>query len=660
MSHPRRHAVSVVAVGSIVLLITLSASILSGCGGTTHASVKATPTLPVPKDPAPVIVDAEKATTLDLGGGADLIIPPGAAPSGTTVRATYQGRPNGNWTNIAPTSAPVQLISNPPDAVHGLLTLEFPIPVDKVTAGIDPAVQFGISAYDLSANAWVPYDSTYDAARHMVVAQIPLGISSSTASSYGQRPLGFLYGAARRFIPQAANFTWWNPFTWDFSSLFANIAQGFGQLVGERAAPPKCSGGAPSWVGSLAGVLQDADVAIRSCAQSKGDILDIQIVNNRPYGQVLTYGSGVSWGWHESGSGVIEPQLIRLMDHFMGHNQLYLPPLGAASVGIFKPAAGSNTIFYIGPTVTTIAMDLAFFAAGKIDKVITPVVNHIIGFGGCAALYANVRLNGVSASALRDDLVSGFDCLAFGFTYLVSTGVITADMYGRFAATGAALRVAKVAGWAIIIGDAAWKIGDLIADWIVNGKSRLGNGFSVYAKSALPPPPTPTPVPHSPPTPTPVPQSQPVNAYSNYGSTTDGRAMCRGNPSNSASVPGGTVSQTFIVPSGVATLTSAKVQIDPDSTVTAHLSILVNGNVAATATAAAAGDTRFAFGSVHVSPGDKITVKISFTATYGKIITVYAVGHPGGTFAAVNTCSAGAPSFSTTSTGLRAVVSGMS
>jgi hypothetical protein len=170
----------------------------------------------------------------------------------------------------------------------------------------------------------------------------------------------------------------------------------------------------------------------------------------------------------------------------------------------------------------------------------------------------------------------------------------------------------------------------------------------------------------TPPTPTPTAttapiQHNPIDAYSNYGTTNwVGHAMCRGTPSNSLSMPGGTASQTFTIPAGVASLRSVKAQIDPDATVTAHMSLLRNGAVVATTTAAAAGDTVFNFGPIPVSAGDAMTLQISFTATYGKIITVYTVGNPGGTFTAANSCPDGAPNVSTTSTGLRAVVSGLS
>jgi hypothetical protein len=149
-----------------------------------------------------------------------------------------------------------------------------------------------------------------------------------------------------------------------------------------------------------------------------------------------------------------------------------------------------------------------------------------------------------------------------------------------------------------------------------------------------------------------------VDAYSNYGGGAAGHAMCRGNPARPESMPGGTASQTFTIPQGIAVIDAATVQIDPDASVTAHATLYVNGAARASTDSAAAGDTNFSFPAVGVGPGDQATLAISFTASYGKIITVYTVGSPGGIFTASNSCSDGAPSFSTGATGLRATVSG--
>ena len=150
-----------------------------------------------------------------------------------------------------------------------------------------------------------------------------------------------------------------------------------------------------------------------------------------------------------------------------------------------------------------------------------------------------------------------------------------------------------------------------------------------------------------------------VDAYGNYGSATSGHAMCRGNPGTPSSVPGGTASQTFTVPAGVASLDHALIQIDPDNRVNAHLDVYVDGAHRASADAAAAGDTHFAFPSVAVSPGSTVTFSIGFSASFGKIITVYSAAAVGGTLTIGNSCPDGAPSLSTPF-GLRAVVSGWS
>lgn len=54
-----------------------------------------------------------------------------------------------------------------------------------------------------------------------------------------------------------------------------------------------------------------------------------------------------------------------------------------------------------------------------------------------------------------------------------------------------------------------------------------------------------------------------------------------------------------------------------------QLALSVNGQPAAQATAAAAGDTRFNFNPVPVRASDTVLVTVSFTATTGKIVTLY-------------------------------------
>jgi hypothetical protein len=169
------------------------------------------------------------------------------------------------------------------------------------------------------------------------------------------------------------HFSWWNPFTWNFDQIWADVAQGFGQLVGARSGPARCSGSPPTWVNQLVGVSNAADIVIHACAQSQDNVLDIEMVNNRPYGQVLTYGSGVQWGWHEKGDSKLDQDRNSFMDSYMGRNQLYIPPLGRASVGILQPPAGQSTTWHIGPTDLSIGADFAFYLAGQVVGDFAPV-----------------------------------------------------------------------------------------------------------------------------------------------------------------------------------------------------------------------------------------------------------------------------------------------
>jgi len=146
--------------------------------------------------------------------------------------------------------------------------------------------------------------------------------------------------------------------------------------------------------------------------------------------------------------------------------------------------------------------------------------------------------------------------------------------------------------------------------------------------------------------------------YDNYGSGAQGHAMCRGNPGNSVSMPGGHVTQTLVVPRGATAVDRLLVQIDPDLRVNAHLTLTVNGSVRVSSDAAANGDTMFSVGRVGLAGGDTVQVTIGFSSSYGKIITVYTVGNPGGSVSIRNSCPDGAQNFDSAGTGLRMKVYG--
>lgn len=420
-------------------------------------------------------VHSGQAITLDLGRGAVLIIPPGAMSPGTKVRATYGGEPLGNWKQMKPIAAPVELVSDPPNAIHGVLTLEFPVPAPP--AGVDPADLYGVSTFDPATQTWIPYTSTFDRARNKVVALIP-------------------------------HFSWWNPFSWDWVGIAARVNQDVGQLVGRRAGPPTCTSGPPAWVALLPGMSSDSAVAVRSCAQAQGDVLDVELVNNRPYGMVLQYGAPVKWGWHQDGDSAKDKALYKLADALIGPHQLYLPPLGRASVGVFATSPTSVAQFKIGPSLASLYVDFVDHAAdytlGKIPDV-----------GGCVSLLATF-VNNRSPGAIRDNIVSTGDCLLESYKAQIASGSLDTAKVSQLAATLSGLKKATIVGKYWEIYGIEWQLADLFVDsFVISDNGGLGAGFSILAHNTTSQMPTPTPTTGptptqtTGPTPTPTPTTGP-------------------------------------------------------------------------------------------------------------------------------------------------------
>ena len=236
------------------------------------------------------------------------------------------------------------------------------------------------------------------------------------------------------------------------------------------------------------------------------------MVNNRAYGQVLTYGSGVQWGWHDSGS-IDDRARNVFMDLLMGHNQLYLPPLSSATVGILKPKPGADVTFTIWPTWQTIGADIVFYALGQIqhlpiEKAFDKAIK--VGEGACYAIGPETALTDISVAAIRDDIGKVAKCFEEALALESDLGVMSDTQVSEIESFYGKISTAKVVGKGLLVADVVWKIGDLVSDAILRDMPR-GNGFEVQAtngssKSNPPPPPTVTPVPpHQNPTPTPVP-----------------------------------------------------------------------------------------------------------------------------------------------------------
>lgn len=424
-----------------------------------------------------------------------------APPVGSTLTVTSAAPPPSppGWLSLA---KPVHLTLNGGSVASGA-TLEFEVP----NAQLQSNAPIGIATYDEKLGRWTPVTATLDSTGHIVETF-------------------------------TRHFSWWEPWTWDWASIAASINQDVGQLVGKRASPATCSGGSPSWVSMLAGISNDPAISIRDCAQSQGSVLDVEIVNNRPYGQVLTYGAGVKWGWHDRGQSLTDMGLNALMDSLMRPNELYLPPLSHASVGIWElPNAGSAN-FHIGPTAATLLGDVLATAGGPVLRAAGSHLGiPLIAACGTALAAARPLSNLGSPSAVLNAIVNVVPCAQKALLQMVSSGLLDSTSAEQLAATLGALKSAGLVGDLVVAYGIEWDLLDLWVDHWISGSMTLGGGFSVLAQnnmstgggeppsttppSTSPPPPTnPPPTPTSaPPTPTPAPPTLPIYTVMNTSET---------------------------------------------------------------------------------------------------------------------------------------------
>lgn len=415
----------------------------------------------------------EQARIVSLPGGGRLIIPPDAMADDAKVTARVSGdQPDGQHVGMRLLGQAVELVSDPPNAIHGVLTLELPVPAGDVPEGVDPAVWFGVSTYDETTRSWVPQTATYDAPRHMIVAWIK-------------------------------HFSWWNPFSWDFGSFGDAVAQRFGEAINKRVPAPKCHGGRPAWVDALDGVSADNNVAIRACAQSDGDALDIELANNRPYGQVVQFGNAITRASRDDIPSTVGSILAAVIDATMADDEIYLPPLTRASVTIKRMDPQAAATYHIGPSVLTIGADLAMYLLEPLD-----IISEIAGairkapdlFKRCVVANGKQRLADRDTGKLWAPALTVFRCIADGLRDAKTTDVPKQKL-DRLAAAGELFKRATPAlnGIQLTV-DFLWQIGDLVADWFANKATSRGNGFEVHAKDVTPavPAPSATPQPQKP------------------------------------------------------------------------------------------------------------------------------------------------------------------
>jgi hypothetical protein len=401
-----------------------------------------------------------------------------APPLGSTITVSTTSPPPtpAGWLSLA---KPIHLSLNGGSVTSGA-TLEFGVAPSLLASNS----QIGIATYDETLGRWVPVAATLNPTTHVVEAF-------------------------------TRHFSWWQPWTWDWASIAANVSQDVEQLLGKSAAPATCRGGAPNWVNLIVGLSDAPGVSIRGCAQAQGSVLDVELVNNRPYGQVLTYGAGVKWGWHATSGSGVDIAVDALMDSMMKPNQLYLPPLSQASVGIWELPSGGNAAFHIGPNHATFVGDLLVALAGPALQLIAPEFAHPLLAACGVSLFQDFPPSALSSpGAIFQALLNLVPCVQQALLSGIANGSFDeadgTDL-DQLAAELGGLKTATLIGVAVLFYGAEFDFLDLFIDNSIIGTKALGVGFSVLAKSGgvvANPPPSTLPPSHSPP-PTPVPTTPP-------------------------------------------------------------------------------------------------------------------------------------------------------
>lgn len=416
-------------------------------------------------------VVAGEATTVSLGNGASVSIAPGAAPAGSTVSVTSAGPPTA-WDPAATAlRAPVHL-SVSSGEIDGAATLSFPYDPALVPAGISPDDAFGIATYDSTSHTWVNQPATVDAAHDLIVAQV-------------------------------SHFSWWEPWTWDWTEIGARVSQDTLALLGKRTAPPKCTNDPlPQYIDSVV-TQSDPDDPLYSCAQNDDGTLQVKVVDNRNYADILTFGTNVSSAVHDNGGNPIQYAISKLIDPHMQSNELYIPPLAGASVEI---PDGQFTFarFVAAPTVGTLLADVAQIAFGGLN--LAKAGNLIVKIAGACGQFLTTATLPTSEAAILGLVESVSGCLDKVVVAVAAGGELdgaTASDLDKVGGTLTFLDHVTIIGTTIGV---ASEIGDLVLGATTDKPLRQ---FTLYHSvvttpapvAAAPPAPT-APLPAAPPTPT--------------------------------------------------------------------------------------------------------------------------------------------------------------
>lgn len=370
-SHRKKLAWTASASASVAITLVLTFTTSLGAGSGQPVNLKVT---------------ASGGQSIDLRDGERLTIPVGAISGDAPVTATYTAAQT--WPGNTPASDEVTFSTT--GKITGSPVLSLRVPRSERPLALTGALHLAFRSPD--TGEWTPYPAVFNAETNTMVALL-------------------------------THFSTWRFWRWNWAGDLTHIGAALGHWAARRASSaPHCSSGPrlPAWYRTSSGIANRPTLSVRSCIEGHaGRVLDVQLVNNRPYGLILTYGhAALKWGWHAPPHTLADvlrdavgDRAARLVDG------LYLPPLSRASVGIENLGAHQQQRFAIAPATGTILGDALGLSLGSLISQPTPATTTAVKWarhiattampGSCAESAAGRNSAAIPAEPVLRKLLTG-------------------------------------------------------------------------------------------------------------------------------------------------------------------------------------------------------------------------------------------------------------
>jgi hypothetical protein len=407
--------------------------------------------------PAPA---AAVAQSINLPKGETLMVPVGSVTQNAKVTAAYSR----SLPYPGNTPASREVTFSTAGKIVGRPVLALSVPPSETAAASEGALH--VAYWSAASDSWKDYPATYNPKTETMTATL-------------------------------THLSTWSFWTWNWASDATDIAQTAAQWEGRRARGPDCgdSDSGPTWVQASTGVTDSGSAPVLACTEKgAGNVLDVELVNNRPYGLMLHYnGATVRWGEHDGADSLAEGLADAIGDYAADRSDsLYLPPLSQASIGIADAGKAGKLSFTIVPTRATVLADTVALSLSPVIGKTTAAVAEKWGSGvfaeaagSCIPFLAGFPITSPPKQSTVMELLASEapECLK---NILVAAGGGKAAIEAGLDSTAGALLSNVVSGLEKLISLGKWadieerlgKILDFAADNIP-GASDLG--FSVLA-----------------------------------------------------------------------------------------------------------------------------------------------------------------------------------